>query len=44
MPTTKGAGSRIPLKIGNSSTYVNIDTTNNIVEVYVAGVKVHEWS
>jgi hypothetical protein len=31
-------------KIGSSTTYIYVDTTNNKIQVYVSGSLVHEWS
>lgn len=30
-------------KIGNNTTYVQVDTANNRIEFYVSGTKVAEW-
>ena len=34
---------RSPNKIGNSSTYVEVDTANNFINVYVNGVLKNRW-
>jgi len=45
MPVSTGSGGiRQPDKIGGSNTYVYADETNDAVQVYVNGQKVHEWS
>lgn len=31
-------------KIGGANTYVEVNTTTNVITVYVSGVKVQEWS
>ena len=44
MPTTKGGGSRIPLKIGGTLDYALVDTVNHKITIFINGSKVHEWS
>lgn len=39
--TSPFAGNR---KIGSSTTYIYVDTTNNKIQFYINSAKVEEWS
>lgn len=32
-----------PSQLGDSSTYINVDTTNKKIQIYVNGTLVNEW-
>lgn len=34
----------VPRRIGDENTYIEVDTVNNKVVIFVNGVKVVEWS
>ena len=40
---TKGFFSGV-FRMGDANTYIYVDTTNKKIQVYIDGVKVHEWS
>ena len=44
MVETGAAGAKTPLRIGNTTDYVEVDIDNHAISVYINGAKVHEWS